>query len=67
MYKKRLLCAGVGLSLLLGGCGTVDQTEEKEKSKEVNGQETEKILKYVSVEEYTGDGFTFKNLSLIHI
>lgn len=61
MYKKRLLCAGIGLSLLLGGCGPVDQTEEKEKSKEVNGQQTEKIPKYVSVEEYTGEGFTFKN------
>ena len=61
MHKKRLLFAGIGLLLLLTGCGIADQAEEKEKSKEVNGKETEQIPEYVSVEEYTGEGFTFKN------
>ena len=63
MYKKRLLCAMAVLSLFIGGCGTVDQTEEKkkEKSTEVNGEENKKVPEYVSVEEYIGEGFTFKN------
>ena len=59
MYKKRLLCTGIILSLLVGGCGIVEQ--EQGKSREVNGEENEKVPEFVSVEEYTGEGFTFKN------
>ena len=59
MYKKRLLCVGIVLSLLVGGCGIVQQ--EVGKSREVNGEENEKVPEFVSVEEYTGEGFTFKN------
>ena len=51
-----IIVSGLGLSLLLGGCGIIDfATTEKER------KEDKKLPDYVPVQEYTGQGFRLRN------
>ncbi|UAC48162.1 DUF1672 domain-containing protein [Bacillus aquiflavi] len=65
-HKKKILTFSVGMSLLLGGCFNMDNTNHKtNKAKNEQTKETpeEKYARehYVPVQEYTGQGYTLRN------
>lgn len=51
-FHKKVIGAGLSISIFLGGCGMSDDSGSKEKKEE---------KEFVSVQEYTGEGFKLRN------
>lgn len=62
--NNRILIGSIGLSLMLGGCGNMNQTnanEGNEQTETTNAENQQANDRLVPVQEYTGEGYTLRN------
>ena len=62
--NNKILIGSIGLSLMLGGCGNMNQTnanEGNEQTETTNAENQQANDRLVPVQEYTGEGYTLRN------
>ncbi|TCP24901.1 uncharacterized protein DUF1672 [Scopulibacillus darangshiensis] len=60
-HKKKVIVLGIGLTLLLGGCGGMDGSKHKADGNGDTSENKTNDNEYISVQDYTGQGYELKN------